>query len=278
MFAAAAIARRAPTALLRRSAAPPLAAAPAAWAGLAGAGLPWGALASARPSSGEAVRLNTLRPAPGSTKQAKRVGRGIGSGLGKTAGRGHKGTRSRSGGSVRVGFEGGQTPLHKLLPKVGFRPPRREALDPLNVGAVQLWIDMGRLACGERELLTTRDLVECGLVSKKTRGVKLLGGDGSALTARVHLEVSRASRGAIAAVEAAGGTVTCAHYNRLAMRALLKPHKFADRGLPKRARPPPRLMRYYVDDALRGEYAPAVQLRNRELGLAKRGAAAPTAL
>ncbi|KAH8086235.1 hypothetical protein JL720_7440 [Aureococcus anophagefferens] len=265
MFAAAALARRAPTALLRRSVAPPLAAAPAAWAGLAGAGLPWGALAGARPSSGEAVRLNTLRPAPGSTKQAKRVGRGIGSGLGKTAGRGHKGTRSRSGGSVRVGFEGGQTPLHKLLPKVGFRPPRREALDPLNVGAVQLWIDMGRLACGERELLTTRDLVECGLVSKKTRGVKLLGGDGSALTARVHLE-------------AAGGTVTRAHYNRLAMRALLKPHKFADRGLPKRARPPPRLMRYYVDDALRGEYAPAVQLRNRELGLAKRGAAAPTAL
>ncbi|KAH8070004.1 hypothetical protein JL721_5547 [Aureococcus anophagefferens] len=249
MFAAAALARRAPTALLRRSAAAPLAAAPAAWAGLPGAGLPWGALAGARPSSGEAVRLNTLRPAPGSTKQAKRVGRGIGSGLGKTAGRGHKGTRSRSGGSVRVGFEGGQTPLHKLLPK-----------------------------CGERELLTTRDLVECGLVSKKTRGVKLLGGDGSALTARVHLEVSRASRGAIAAVEAAGGTVTCAHYNRLAMRALLKPHKFADRGLPKRARPPPRLMRYYVDDALRGEYAPAVQLRNRELGLAKRGAAAPTAL
>ena len=72
--------------------------------------------------------------------------------------------------------------------------------------------------------------------------------------------------------------MTCAHYNRLAMRALLKPHKFADRGLPKRARPPPRLMRYYVDDALRGESAPAVQLRNRELGLAKRGAAAPTAL
>ncbi|KAH8055593.1 hypothetical protein JL722_7930 [Aureococcus anophagefferens] len=175
----------------------------------------------------------------------------------------------------RVG-RGGQTPLHKLLPKVGFRPPRREALDPLNVGAVQLWIDMGRLACGERELLTTRDLVECGLVSKKTRGVKLLGGDGSALTARVHLEVSRASRGAIAAVEAAGGTVTCAHYNRLAMRALLKPHKFADRGLPKRARPPPRLMRYYVDDALRGVRArrPAPQPRARRL----RAGAAPTAL
>ncbi|KAK7230426.1 mitochondrial ribosomal protein L15 [Aureococcus anophagefferens] len=248
MFAAAALARRAPTALLRRSAAAPLAAAPAAWAGLAGAGLPWGALASARPSSGEAVRLNTLRPAPGSTKQAKRVGRGIG---------------------VRVGFEGGQTPLHKLLPKVGFRPPRREALDPLNVGAVQLWIDMGRLQCGERELLAARDLVECGLVSKKTRGVKLLGGDGSALTARVHLE-------------AAGGTGGVARYNRLAMRALLKPHKFADRGLPKRARPPPRLMRYYVDRIpaapAASATAPAVQLRNRELGLAKRGAAAPTAL
>ena len=66
------------------------------------------------------MRLNTLSPAPGRTKEAKRVGRGIGSGLGKTAGRGHKGQKSRSGGSVRPGFEGGQMPLQKRLPKYGF--------------------------------------------------------------------------------------------------------------------------------------------------------------
>ena len=226
------------------------------------------------------MRLNTLKPAPGSTKTAKRVGRGIGSGLGKTAGRGHKGTRSRSGGSVRLGFEGGQTPLHKALPKVGFRSPRKERLDPLNVGTLQTWIDMGRLACPDDEFVTMRDLVACGLVSKKTRGVKLLGGglgDEAQISAKVHLEVSRASKSAIAAVEAAGGTVTCAHYNRLAMRALLKPDKFGG-PLPKRARPPPRLMRYYVDDDLRGEYAPSVQLRNASLGLKKQGAHSDTAL
>ena len=231
-------------------------------------------------SASEPVRLNTLKPAPGSKSARKRVGRGIGSGLGKTAGRGHKGQKSRSGGRAPVpGFEGGQTPLHKVLPKIGFRAPRsaHEALEPLNVGKVQAWLDMGRLDGGEADLLTMRDFAAAGLVSKRVRGVKLLG-DG-ALTTKVHLEVSRASAAAIAAVESAGGTVTCAHYNRLALRALRKPEKFAEKAsLPRRARPPPRLMRYYADDALRGEYSPLVQRRNRALGLAKRGPSADTAL
>ena len=224
------------------------------------------ALSSAEPP----MALNDLAPNPGSNKRPKiRVGRGIGSGKGKTAGRGHKGTKARQGGSVRPGFSGGQTPLHKALPKVGFTS-RREAFDVVNVGSLQKWIDQQRLEPSDTEMLTMRDLNRSGLVNLKgsTAGVKLLG-EGE-ITSSVHIEVSRASASAIKAVEDAGGTVTCAHYNRLALRALLKPHKFEQ--MPRRARPPPRLMRYYVSDEKRGEYSPFVQLRNRRLGLRRRGA------
>lgn len=222
-----------------------------------------------RAFSSQPMALNDLSPSPGSNKRGKRVGRGIGSGKGKTAGRGHKGTKARQGGSVRVGFTGGQTPLHKALPKVGFTNSHRETFDVVNVGDLQKWIAAGRLEPSDGVQLTMRDLNRSGLVNIKggTNGIKLLGE--GALTSKVHLEVSRASATAIAAVEKMGGTVTCAHYNRLALRALLKPHKFE--RLPRRARPPPRLMRYYVDDAKRGEYSPLVQLRNRRLGLRKSG-------
>ena len=223
-----------------------------------------------RALSTEPMALNDLAPNPGSNKRPKiRVGRGIGSGKGKTAGRGHKGTKARQGGSVRPGFAGGQTPLHKALPKVGFTS-RREAFDVVNVGSLQKWIENGRLEPSDTEMLTMRDLNTSGLVNLKgsTAGVKLLG-EGE-ITSSVHIEVSRASASAIKAVEDAGGTVTCAHYNRLALRALLKPHKFEQ--MPRRARPPPRLMRYYVSDEKRGEYSPLVQLRNRRLGLRRRGA------
>lgn len=214
------------------------------------------------------VKLNSLRPAPGSTKPRKRVGRGIGSGTGKTAGRGHKGTHARQGGSVRIGFEGGQTPLHRRLPKVGFsNAMHKNEFEPLNVGKLQLWIDMGRLAVPERKLLTMRDLQKAGLTSKRQVRVKLLGGDKELVRTPVHLEVSRASKTAIEAIEAAGGTVTCAHYNRLALRALLKPEKFV--LLPKRARPPPKLMPFYLDWEQRGEFSPEVQKRNKELDLYK---------
>ena len=229
------------------------------------------------------MALNDLAPNPGSNKRPKiRVGRGIGSGKGKTAGRGHKGTKARQGGSVRPGFAGGQTPLHKALPKVGFTS-RREAFDVVNVGSLQKWIENGRLEPSDTEMLTMRDLNVSGLVNLKgsTAGVKLLG-EGE-ITSSIHIEVSRASASAIKAVEDAGGTVTCAHYNRLALRALLHPEKFPARfdgtlALPRRARPPPKLMKYYVDGARRGEFSPEVQKRNRELGLVKLGPHAPTVL
>ena len=105
---------------------------------------------------------------------------------------------------------------------------------------VQHFIDMGRLAPKPKEMVTIRDLVASGLVSQVRDGVKLLAKGKEELKVPVHLEVSAASTEAIAAVEKAGGTVTCVHLNKLAIRALVKPYKFDI--LPHRARPPPRLM------------------------------------
>ncbi|KAJ8607372.1 hypothetical protein CTAYLR_010774 [Chrysophaeum taylorii] len=222
------------------------------------------------------LRLHDLRPAPGATKKRKRVGRGVGSGLGKTAGRGHKGTKARQGGSVPLGFEGGQTPLHRRLPKLGFtNKPHAVVLEPLNVGRLQLWIDMGRLKVPDPDergvrMVTMKDLWDSGVTSKRiAQGVKLLGGRGDLVRTPIHIEVSRASKTAIEAVESAGGTVTCAHYNRLALRALLKPDKFHPLLFPKRARPPPKLMGRYLDWDERGEYSPGVQDRNASLRLYK---------
>mmetsp|Transcript_23681 Transcript_23681/g.74100 ORF Transcript_23681/g.74100 Transcript_23681/m.74100 type:complete len:270 (-) Transcript_23681:147-956(-) len=222
------------------------------------------------------LRLNDLRPSTGATKPRKRVGRGPGSGRGKTCGRGHKGQKARAGGSVPLWFEGGQTPIQQRLPKVGFSNARHAvAFEPLNVGRLQDWIDMGRLQVpGDQQLITMKQLLDSGVTSKRIKqGVKLLAG-GEMRTA-IHVEVSRASKKAIEAVEAAGGTVTCAHYNRLALRALLKPHKFEPALFPRRARPPPRLMPVYVDVKQRGEYAPEIQRRNKELGLWKDSPAKP---
>lgn len=239
----------------------------------------WRSLVRLQPSS---LKLNDLRPAAGSTKARKRVGRGIGSGKGKTCGRGHKGQKSRAGGSIPLWFEGGQTPLQQRLPKVGFsNKAHATPLETLNLGKLQLWIDMGRLSIPEPDekglrLITMKDLWEAGCTSKRIEhGVKLLAGDADAFHTPIHIEVSRASKKAIAAVESAGGTVTCAHYNRLALRALLKPHKFHPLLFPRRARPPPRLMPAYLDYDLRGEYSPRVQRRNKELQLWKDTLARP---
>lgn len=144
----------------------------------------------------EALRLNSLSPAPGRVKQARRVGRGIGSGFGKTAGRGHKGQKSRSGGTVRPGFEGGQMPLQKRLPKYGFtsRIGRKTAsirLDELNKVA-------GDIA--DLETLRKAGLVNAGI----TRAKVFLSGE---LKRAVSVKGLRVSKGARTAIEAAGGTV-----------------------------------------------------------------------
>ncbi len=150
------------------------------------------------------MRLNEIRDNPGATKNRKRVGRGIGSGTGKTSGRGQKGQKSRSGGSVRVGFEGGQMPLYRRLPKRGFKNPSRKEFAEISLGALQKAVDAGKLdATGEIDEAT---LGAAGLFKRRRDGVRLLANGG--LSVKMTLKITGASKAAVAAVEKAGGTVT----------------------------------------------------------------------
>jgi large subunit ribosomal protein L15 len=142
------------------------------------------------------MKLNELKPAAGSTHAPKRVGRGIGSGLGKTAGRGHKGQKSRAGGFHKVGFEGGQMPLQRRLPKRGFR-----SMSAGDMAEVRL-SDLERLEGTDVDLLA---LKAAGVVSQLALGAKvILSG---ALTRAVNLKGVGVTKGARAAIEAVGGSV-----------------------------------------------------------------------
>ena len=144
----------------------------------------------------EVMRLNTLSPAPGSRKDAKRVGRGIGSGVGKTAGRGHKGQKSRSGGKVKPGFEGGQMPLQKRLPKYGFSS---------RVARTTAQVRLGELNAVDAEIVDLAALKAADLVKENiTRARVFLSGElGKAITVK-GLAVTKGAREAI---EQAGGKV-----------------------------------------------------------------------
>ena len=142
------------------------------------------------------MELNTIKPAEGSKKARRRVGRGIGSGLGKTAGRGHKGQKSRSGGFHKVGFEGGQMPLQRRLPKRGFKSVS------LKYNAEVTLADLQKLAADEVDLLT---LKQAGLVGELARVVKVI--KSGELSKKVVLKGIGATAGAKAAIEAAGGSV-----------------------------------------------------------------------
>ncbi|WP_028466796.1 50S ribosomal protein L15 [Nisaea denitrificans] len=151
------------------------------------------------------MKLNELRDNPGAHKPAKRVGRGAGSGLGKTAGKGHKGQSARSGVAIN-GFEGGQMPIHRRLPKRGFKNPFRKEFAPVNVGSIQAAIDAGKLDA--KKTIDIAALQAAGLVGRVRDGVRLLAN--GELKAKVKVDVSGASAAAIAAVEKAGGSVTVA--------------------------------------------------------------------
>lgn len=142
------------------------------------------------------MRLNTLSPAPGRIKEAKRAGRGIGSGLGKTGGRGHKGQKSRSGGTVRPGFEGGQMPLQKRLPKYGFTS---------RLAAVTAEIRLSELGLIEGGIVDIESLRAAGLINNNILRAKVFAS--GELVKAVTLKGVRATKGAIAAIEAAGGKV-----------------------------------------------------------------------
>ncbi|MCF8468464.1 MAG: 50S ribosomal protein L15 [Sneathiella sp.] len=148
------------------------------------------------------MRLNQLADNQGATKNRMRVGRGIGSGKGKTSGAGQKGQKSRSGVAIK-GFEGGQMAIHRRLPKRGFNNIFRKHFAVANLGRVQAAIDAGKL--NPKETITGALLQEAGVVGKIVDGVRLLAK--GELKAKVTFEVSGASKSAIEAVEKAGGKV-----------------------------------------------------------------------
>jgi large subunit ribosomal protein L15 len=142
------------------------------------------------------MELNSIKPAEGAKKARRRVGRGIGSGLGKTAGRGHKGQKSRAGGYHKVGFEGGQMPLQRRLPKRGFKSLLAKYNAEITLAELQ------RLGAAEVDLLT---LKQAKLIGEMTRNVKVI--KSGELTLKVALSGVSATAGAKAAIEAAGGSV-----------------------------------------------------------------------
>jgi large subunit ribosomal protein L15 len=142
------------------------------------------------------MRLNTLSPAPGRIKEGKRCGRGIGSGIGKTGGRGHKGQKARSGGSIRPGFEGGQMPLQKRLPKFGFTS---------RLAAVTAEIRLSELSLVEGEVITVDTLRAAGLINSNILRAKVFAS--GEVTKAVTLQGVTATKGAAAAIVAAGGKV-----------------------------------------------------------------------
>lgn len=142
------------------------------------------------------MHLNTVQPAPGSTKNAKRVGRGIGSGNGKTCGRGHKGQKSRSGGFTKVGFEGGQMPLQRRLPKVGFASRSAK---------LSAEIRLYELSKIDAEIIDLDALIKANIVPAFTQKAKVIAS--GEITKAVQLKGIKVTPGARKAIEAAGGKI-----------------------------------------------------------------------
>lgn len=146
------------------------------------------------------MQLHNLKPAAGSTKTRKRIGRGPGSGMGGTSTRGHKGAKQRSGYSKKIGFEGGQMPLQRRLPKHGFKNINRVEYKAINIATIQALAEAKNL-----EKVGIEDLVAAGFVSSKHL-VKVLGN--GELTKKVDVEAHAFSKSAEATIQAAGGTAT----------------------------------------------------------------------
>ncbi|MDR3051322.1 MAG: 50S ribosomal protein L15 [Oscillospiraceae bacterium] len=141
------------------------------------------------------MKLHELKPAPGSTTAPKRLGRGIGSGLGKTSGKGHKGAKARSGGGKRPGFEGGQMPLVRRIPKRGFTNIFSVEYETINVERLEIFADGAEV--------TAQSLIEAGVIKKALDGVKVLGG--GELTKKLTVKAVKFTASAKQKIEAAGG-------------------------------------------------------------------------
>ncbi|GJL76631.1 50S ribosomal protein L15 [Nitrosomonas sp.] len=142
--------------------------------------------------------LNTIKNSDGATKQPKRIGRGMGSGSGKTAGRGHKGQKSRAGGFHKVGFEGGQMPLHRRLPKRGFKSPNADNVASLRLKTLEQLSETP---------ITITSIKNNGLIGKRMTTVKVYLSNNNSLSANLNLEGIKVSKGAKKIIEAAGGSI-----------------------------------------------------------------------
>lgn len=141
------------------------------------------------------MKLHELSPAPGSRHVRKRVGRGIGSGTGKTAGKGHKGQNARSGGGVRLGFEGGQNPIYRRLPKRGFNNINRKEYAIVNLDRLNSF--------AEGTEITPETLMESGIIKDPKHGIKILGN--GEITVQLTVKANKFSQSAVDKIEAAGG-------------------------------------------------------------------------
>ncbi len=141
------------------------------------------------------MKLHDLKPAEGATTAAKRLGRGIGSGLGKTSGKGHKGAKARSGGGKRPGFEGGQMPLTRRLPKRGFTNNFRTVYVAINVDRLEIFDD--------GQTVTPVDLIQAGIINKVCDGIKIMGN--GELTKKLTVQATKFTASAKEKIEAVGG-------------------------------------------------------------------------
>ncbi len=148
------------------------------------------------------MAFSNPRPAAGANKNRKRVGRGEGSGHGKTSTRGSNGAGSRSGNRYKAGFEGGQMPLARRVPKFGFHPPHRTEYQIVNLGTLEVCATNGRLA--KNETITPEVLWQAGLINRQGMPVKILG-DGE-LTGKISVEAHKISKSALEKIEKVGGT------------------------------------------------------------------------
>ncbi|KAI8092667.1 ribosomal protein L18e/L15P [Halteromyces radiatus] len=199
------------------------------------------------------IGLGNLADNAGAVSERTRVGRGPGYGKGKTAGRGHKGQKARSGNGKPVPwFEGGQIPLVKRLPKRGFYNLHGKEYQELNLDRLQHWINTGRIDATQP--ITMKHLLDSRCIHKIEDGVKILSVGAETFNIPITIEVSRASQKAIEAIEKAGGKITTRYYNALGLRAVVHPEKFSQ--IPKFAAPLRKEdIKYYSDIKNRGYLA-----------------------
>eukprot|EP01132_Coremiostelium_polycephalum_P005833 gene5833-7259_t len=190
------------------------------------------------------ISLNNLRDNPGATIKRVRLGRGIGSGRGKTSTRGHGGQKSRAGHNIPRGFEGGQTPLYKRMRKYGFSNVKFEKVyTPINFYSLSQLIKDGKL--NPNETITMKHIFDTGFIGAIKHGVKLLSDGKDVFDYKINIELTDFSKSAREKIEELGGVASNQYYDRVGLRYLLHPEKFD--FVPKRAKVPLKLKEKYPD-------------------------------